>query len=64
MANNHACDYGVQGVLDTLDAAREDVPGCPGIIGREDAVTRAFTERGWIWGGTWMEPDYQHFSAA
>jgi hypothetical protein len=25
-------------------------------------VTRVFTEFGWTWGGTYQNPDYQHFS--
>ncbi|GAB3991894.1 CapA family protein [Nocardioides marmoraquaticus] len=34
-----------------------------GAIHAGDAVVRAFTSRGWEWGGLWSEPDYQHFSA-
>jgi hypothetical protein len=26
------------------------------------AVNRAFSNRGWSWGGRWRNPDYQHFS--
>ena len=34
----------------------------PGILHAGDAVVRAFTDRGWIWGGSWHNPiDYQHF---
>ena len=29
-----------------------------------DVVVRAFAAIGWEWGGTWAEPDFQHFSAA
>lgn len=33
-----------------------------GLIARGDAVHRAFTSRGWTWGGTWRSVrDYQHF---
>jgi poly-gamma-glutamate synthesis protein (capsule biosynthesis protein) len=34
-----------------------------GTIRSEDVVVRAFTAIGWEWGGTWAEPDFQHFSA-
>jgi poly-gamma-glutamate synthesis protein (capsule biosynthesis protein) len=27
-------------------------------------VVRAFAAVGWEWGGTWTDPDYQHFSAS
>ena len=34
----------------------------PGMIIRGDVVYRAFTSRGWIWGGHWTLPlDYHHF---
>jgi len=34
----------------------------PGMIVPGDAVYRAFTSRGWIWGGRWTNPiDYHHF---
>ena len=32
-----------------------------GMIKKNDAVYRAFTSRGWTWGGNWNNPDYQHF---
>jgi hypothetical protein len=35
----------------------------PGMITMGDAVERAFASVGWAWGGSWSEPDYQHFSA-
>ena len=35
----------------------------PGVIRAGDVVTRAFDRIGWTWGGTFAEPDYQHFSA-
>lgn len=38
-------------------------PGTPGMIRPGDAITRAFEEVGWVWGGGWSHPDYQHFSA-
>lgn len=34
----------------------------PGLLHADDAAVRAFTERGWRWGGYWRTPkDYQHF---
>jgi hypothetical protein len=33
-----------------------------GMLGRRSEVTRVFTEFGWTWGGTYQNPDYQHFS--
>jgi len=34
----------------------------PGMITRGDIVYRAFTSRGWTWGGIWQSPrDYHHF---
>lgn len=32
-----------------------------GMIKKNDAVYKAFTSRGWTWGGNWNNPDYQHF---
>jgi hypothetical protein len=41
-----------------LDRSRTD----PGILHDGDAAVRAFTDRGWRWGGDWQSPkDYQHF---
>lgn len=41
-----------------LDRARTD----PGLLHGGDAAVRAFTDRGWRWGGYWTAPiDYQHF---
>lgn len=41
-----------------LDRRRTD----PGILHAGDAAVRAFTDRGWTWGGNWHNPiDYQHF---
>ena len=34
-----------------------------GTITSGDVVVRAFAAIGWEWGGSWTEPDYQHFSA-
>jgi D-alanyl-D-alanine carboxypeptidase len=43
-----------------LDRGRER----PGMIRPDDAVTRAFADIGWTWGGTWRSPtDHMHFSA-
>lgn len=35
----------------------------PGQIHSGDALTAAFREVGWYWGGRWANRDYQHFSA-
>jgi D-alanyl-D-alanine carboxypeptidase len=41
-----------------LDRARTD----PGLLHDGDPAVRAFTDRGWTWGGHWRNPtDYQHF---
>jgi hypothetical protein len=40
-----------------LDRSRTD----PGLIHGGDPAERAFTDRGWQWGGYWTTPDYQHF---
>jgi hypothetical protein len=41
-----------------LDRNRTD----PGLLHPGDPVVRAFTDRGWRWGGDWRTPkDYQHF---
>lgn len=34
----------------------------PGLLHAGDPAVRAFTDRGWQWGGAWRSPvDYQHF---
>jgi len=35
----------------------------PGVIVRDDVVSRAFARIGWQWGGDFSDPDYQHFYA-
>nr|WP_241523407.1 M15 family metallopeptidase [Mycobacterium sp. IEC1808] len=41
-----------------LDRTRTD----PGVLHVGDPAVRAFTDRGWRWGGEWTAPlDYQHF---
>jgi hypothetical protein len=41
-----------------LDRTRTD----PGLLHDGDPAVRAFTDRGWRWGGHWRSPiDYQHF---
>jgi hypothetical protein len=41
-----------------LDRNRTD----PGMLHTGDPAVRAFTDRGWRWGGNWRSPkDYQHF---
>ncbi|WP_234392192.1 M15 family metallopeptidase [Streptomyces sp. WM6378] len=42
-----------------LDRNRHD----KGMIHRGDAISTAMREIGWLWGGRWSPPDYQHFSA-
>ncbi|MDQ1724322.1 MAG: hypothetical protein QOG52_1350 [Frankiaceae bacterium] len=34
----------------------------PGMARPGSTVVSAFARRGWKWGGTWSDPDYQHFS--
>jgi poly-gamma-glutamate synthesis protein (capsule biosynthesis protein) len=34
-----------------------------GTIRSDDVVVRAFSAIGWEWGGSWAEPDFQHFAA-
>jgi hypothetical protein len=34
----------------------------PGMTGPGTAVNAAFASIGWLWGGRWASPDYQHFS--
>jgi len=33
----------------------------PGMLRAGDAVVRAFESEGFVWGGRWSPPDYQHF---
>ena len=41
-----------------LDRTRDNL----GLLHAGDAAVRAFTDRGWHWGGAWSNPvDYQHF---
>jgi poly-gamma-glutamate capsule biosynthesis protein CapA/YwtB (metallophosphatase superfamily) len=47
----------------TLDrSASSAVPA--GTIRSGDVVVRAFAAIGWEWGGSWAQPDFQHFSLA
>ena len=47
----------------TLDrSAGSVVP--TGTITSDDVVVRAFAAIGWEWGGSWAEPDFQHFSVS
>lgn len=32
-----------------------------GMINRNDYILELFSEYGWSWGGSWSNPDYQHF---
>ena len=45
--------------LEVDRSGSEDLP--PGVIADGDVVVRAFAKVGWSWGGTWADPDYQHF---
>jgi D-alanyl-D-alanine carboxypeptidase len=36
----------------------------PGMAVPGGVLVKAFTAAGWAWGGTWSDPDYQHFSVA
>jgi hypothetical protein len=41
-----------------LDRTRDDL----GLLRADSPAVRAFTDRGWRWGGDWRDPvDYQHF---
>jgi poly-gamma-glutamate synthesis protein (capsule biosynthesis protein) len=40
-----------------------DATARKGLIRADDVVVRAFARIGWKWGGTWNQPDYQHFHA-
>ena len=41
-----------------LDRSRDDL----GLLRADSPAVRAFTDRGWRWGGAWTDPvDYQHF---
>ncbi len=43
-----------------VDRTRTD----PGVLHDGDPAVRAFTDRGWRWGGYWRTPkDYQHFES-
>jgi poly-gamma-glutamate synthesis protein (capsule biosynthesis protein) len=47
-------------------AALDRSPGASvpeGTIRSDDVVVRAFAAIGWEWGGSWAQPDFQHFSA-
>ena len=35
-----------------------------GTITSGDVVVRAFAAIGWEWGGSWKQPDFQHFSVS
>lgn len=55
-----------RGTIITPEAGRQwadrTIADNPYAIRRGDAAWRAFTRRGWRWGGSWRtRPDYQHF---
>lgn len=48
-------------------AALDRAPGAlvpDGAITADDLVVRAFAAIGWEWGGSWGNPDFQHFTGA
>ncbi|MFE9255637.1 M15 family metallopeptidase [Streptomyces sp. NPDC006879] len=45
------------------DAYLDRDPLRPGMVHTDGPLVKAFAEVGWEWGGTWSNPDYQHFSA-
>ncbi len=48
-------------------AALDRAPGAlvpDGTIKADDVVVRAFAAIGWEWGGSWRNPDFQHFTGA
>jgi hypothetical protein len=57
--------YVHRGIVDPPAAAafadRSDVR--PGMLVAEGPAVAAFADVGWVWGGTWASPDYQHVSA-
>lgn len=46
-----------------LDRSGETNDAPPGVIVEGDVVFEEFERIGWVWGGYYSEPDYQHFSA-
>lgn len=49
-------------VLPPVGAAYRDRSGAhPGMAVPDGTLVRAFAAAGWQWGGTWSDPDYQHF---
>lgn len=36
----------------------------PGMLVAGDDAVAAFDAIGWVWGGSWSDPDYQHFSSS
>ena len=64
--NPYVTDGGVQPPSGRRFAEVSRAPGAevaPGVIRRGGVVARAFERIGWSWGGTWSQPDYQHFTA-
>ena len=64
--NPYVTDDGVRPPSGRRFARVSRAPGAavaPGVVRRGDVVTRAFERIGWTWGGTWSQPDYQHFTA-
>ena len=64
--NPYVTGTGVQPPAGRRFAEVSRAPGAdtaPGVVRRDDVVTRAFERIGWSWGGVWSRPDYQHFTA-
>ena len=53
----------VKGITNPKEAQKfaDRTLGKKDMIKEGDAVYKAFTSRGWEWGGHWKNPDYQHF---
>lgn len=57
--NPHVTETGVFPKGSDQYSERDDMK--KGMIKKYDLCYRAFTDRGWGWGGHWKNPDYQHF---
>jgi|GEM_PF-431157 len=57
--NPHVTAAAVMPKGSEMYANRDDIK--KGMIRKYDLCYKAFTDRGWSWGGHWKNPDYQHF---
>lgn len=63
--NPYLTDSSVQPSQGRRFAGIDRAPGAvvpPGAIRADNVVVRAFARIGWEWGGTWADPDFQHFA--